>query len=57
MTIEDVSEPRTGEKARCSGHDRLKCLNIARGAVWGKVSHSMTNGESDHIFDTDGFFI
>ena len=38
-----------------SGKNRFKRLDMSKSAIRDKVSHTMTNDELDHIFDTDGF--
>lgn len=40
-----------------TGKNRFKRLDMSKSAIRDKVSHSMTNDELDHIFDTDGFFM
>ena len=35
--------------------DKIKRLDMSKGAVRDKVSHAMSNEELDHIFDTDSF--
>ena len=40
-----------------TGYDRFKRYDMAWSSVGDKVSHAMTNDESDHIFETDGFLM
>lgn len=40
-----------------TGKSRFKRLDMSKSAVRDKVSQATTNGELDHIFDTDGFFM
>ncbi|ADL52352.1 DEAD/DEAH box helicase [Clostridium cellulovorans] len=39
-----------------AGKNKLKRLDMSKSSIRDKVSHTMTNDELDHIFDTDGFF-
>lgn len=46
---------RMGKDA--AGKNRFKRLDMSKSAIRDKVSHTMSNDELDHIFDTDGFFM